>query len=495
MILRRLSTEGKVRASELSDDLGVSLDTVRRDLAELAAAGALRRVHGGALPPASPGPWSFKERLPDDVAAKAGDRRGGGRARAPRRRRRVSGGTTILELARRLPDDLEATVVTMSPDVAVALADHPGLTVDVVGGRLHPQARTVTGPGGRRGAPRRVRPDLCLLSACSLHPVAGLTLRHREEAAVVRAMVEGAARVVSLDDRDEARLGRPVRRRRPRPDRHARHRRGATRSWRSTATSVSRWCAHEPTPAAPAAPSPRSSCSTGCCSARGRRASRRSATGSALSDGELGLALAFLPIGAIVAMPLAGALAARVGSRRATRARVRARVHGDRRRRAGAVARRRSPSLALRRRASAWARCDVAMNVHGVTVERRYGRPILSGFHAAFSLGGLAGAALGALAAGAGLDVRVHLAPSRAACAAPSGSCGRGASCRRRPTRRPRRTRCSSARPGALWALGALAFACLLIEGGVGGLERRLHQGRARRRPRRSPRSASRRSR
>ena len=70
VILRRLNTEGKVRASELSDDLGVSLDTVRRDLAELAAAGALRRVHGGALPPASPGPMGFKERLPDDVAAK-----------------------------------------------------------------------------------------------------------------------------------------------------------------------------------------------------------------------------------------------------------------------------------------------------------------------------------------------------------------------------------------------------------------------------------------
>ena len=43
-----------------------------------------------------------------------------------------------------------------------------------------------------------MRPDVCVLTACSLHPVAGLTLRHREEAAVVRAMVEGAGRVVSL---------------------------------------------------------------------------------------------------------------------------------------------------------------------------------------------------------------------------------------------------------------------------------------------------------
>ena len=84
-----------------------------------------------------------------------------------------------------------------SPDIAVALADHPRLTVDVIGGRLHPQGRTVTGPEAV-DALRRVRPDACLLSACSLHPAAGLTLRHREEALVVRAMAENAARIVSL---------------------------------------------------------------------------------------------------------------------------------------------------------------------------------------------------------------------------------------------------------------------------------------------------------
>jgi DeoR/GlpR family transcriptional regulator of sugar metabolism len=196
-ILRRLEAEGKVRASALSDDLGVSLDTIRRDLAELAAAGLLRRVHGGALPPASPGPSSFKERLPDDAAAKAAVAAAAVPLIHPGDVVALSGGTTILEFARRLPDGLEATVVATSPDIAVALADHPRLTVDVVGGRLHPQARTVTGAEAVESL-RAVRPDVCVLSACSLHPVAGLTLRHREEAAVVRAMVDGAARVLSL---------------------------------------------------------------------------------------------------------------------------------------------------------------------------------------------------------------------------------------------------------------------------------------------------------
>ena len=52
---------------------------------------------------------------------------------------------------------------------------------------------------------------------------------------------------------------------------------------------------------------------------------------------------------------------------------------------------------------------DVSMNAHGVTVEREVGRPILSSLHAAFSFGGFAGAALGALAAAAGVDPELHL--------------------------------------------------------------------------------------
>ena len=53
---------------------------------------------------------------------------------------------------------------------------------------------------------------------------------------------------------------------------------------------------------------------------------------------------------------------------------------------------------------------DVSMNAHGVTVERRLGRPILSSLHAAFSFGGCAGAGLGALAAAAGIAPALHLA-------------------------------------------------------------------------------------
>jgi MFS family permease len=52
---------------------------------------------------------------------------------------------------------------------------------------------------------------------------------------------------------------------------------------------------------------------------------------------------------------------------------------------------------------------DVAMNVHGLTVERRLGRPILSSLHAFFSFGALAGAGAGAVIAAAGVGVVPHL--------------------------------------------------------------------------------------
>jgi MFS family permease len=181
-----------------------------------------------------------------------------------------------------------------------------------------------------------------------------------------------------------------------------------------------------------------------------------------LSHGELGIALAFLPLGAIVAMPLAGALAARVGSRRATRIALGLVCAAT-----AVVAL--APSLAaLALLALAlgvgMGALDVSMNLHGVTVERRYGRPILAGFHAAFSIGGLAGAGLGALAAGAGIEARAHLAVVAVA----SAAVGLVWSRRLLPGTADAAERSDpvfARPPRKLWALGALAFSCLLIEG------------------------------
>jgi MFS family permease len=181
-----------------------------------------------------------------------------------------------------------------------------------------------------------------------------------------------------------------------------------------------------------------------------------------LSDGELGLVLACASIGAILALPLAGGRAARVGSRRATRVSFGLCCLAS-----GVIAL--APTLPVLCvlaffLGTTMGSCDVTMNAHGVEVERRYGRAILASFHAFFSIGGLAGGALGALAAAAGVDVRVHLAIVAAAAAvigltwsrrflaADADAMGHAEPVFVRPPRR-------------LLALGALGFACLLIEG------------------------------
>jgi len=181
-----------------------------------------------------------------------------------------------------------------------------------------------------------------------------------------------------------------------------------------------------------------------------------------LSDGELGIVLACAAIGSILAMPIAGERAARIGSRRATRVAFALVCVA-----AGVIAL--APSLpALCALAlfygAAMGSLDVTMNAHGVAVERRYGRAILASFHAAFSIGGLAGGALGALSAAVGLDVRAQLALVSAASAAIGLTWSRrflGSDADAMGHTKPVFVR----PPRRLLALGALAFACLLIEG------------------------------
>ena len=180
-----------------------------------------------------------------------------------------------------------------------------------------------------------------------------------------------------------------------------------------------------------------------------------------LGEGELGAALLCLTLGAVLAMPVAGWIVAREGSRATARQTVvvfAALLPGL------ALA----PSLVLLALAlllfgAAAGALDIAMNAHGVEVERRYARPILSSFHAGWSFGGLVGAGVGALAAWAG----VGLLPHFTAVAVVIGVSGLLASAALlpagadRPESPPRLAR----PPRQLFALAALAFCGLFAEG------------------------------
>src|SRR5215218_6595128 len=97
-ILDALARDGKVVAARLVEELGVSEDTIRRDLRELAAQGLVHRVHGGALPPA-PQPGTFARRQETSTDAKAALAEAGARLLAAARVVLLDGSTTNLELA------------------------------------------------------------------------------------------------------------------------------------------------------------------------------------------------------------------------------------------------------------------------------------------------------------------------------------------------------------------------------------------------------------
>ncbi len=193
-IMQTLQREGKVYASELSKLLHVSEDTIRRDLRELAAAGELQRVHGGALPRL---PASFIERQQQAPGAKAAIAQAA--ARLIRRDQIIilDGGTTPLQVAQHLPPDLRATVITHSPPVALALAEHPTVEVILIGGKLYKHELVAVGAATVQ-AFRHIRADLCFLGIGSMHPEVGISTFDLDEASVKRAMIASAAEVVAL---------------------------------------------------------------------------------------------------------------------------------------------------------------------------------------------------------------------------------------------------------------------------------------------------------
>jgi DeoR/GlpR family transcriptional regulator of sugar metabolism len=191
LLLDRLATNGRVIAKDLAAELGLSEDSVRRDLRDLAAEGLCRRVYGGALPVArAEADYAGRQRVePDSKSAVA---RRAAALITPGTTAILDGGTTTLAVTRALPNDLRATIVTHSPTVAAALIEHPTVEVYLIGGRLFKHSAVTCGAAAA-GFAAGVNADLFLLGVTGVHPDAGLTTGDPDEAAMKRTLSERAA--------------------------------------------------------------------------------------------------------------------------------------------------------------------------------------------------------------------------------------------------------------------------------------------------------------
>lgn len=208
-ILDTLQRDGQVVAVELSDSFGVSEDTIRRDLRELASEGLLQRVHGGALP-ASPATAPFAKRLDVEADAKLRIARKAASLISPGQVVIVDGGTTSDLLVKQLPATLVATVVTHSPSVAVALAEHPSVEVILIGGRLFKHSIVTVGASAIE-AMSHINADIYFMGVTGVHPTAGLSTGDFEEAHVKRALAARAAETIVLASTSKLNAASPYR--------------------------------------------------------------------------------------------------------------------------------------------------------------------------------------------------------------------------------------------------------------------------------------------
>ncbi|MFI2617913.1 DeoR/GlpR family DNA-binding transcription regulator [Streptomyces sp. NPDC018584] len=199
-ILRLARDGGRVDVLSLAEEFKVTAETIRRDLKALDRAGLVRRVHGGAIPA---GRLDFEPDLAEreGTAADEKDRI----ARAALAELPAEGsvvldaGSTVARLAAALPLESTLTVVTHSLPTAARLADHPGIQLHLIGGRVRQRTRAAVDAWALR-AYGEIRADVLFLAANGFSTEAGLTTPDLAEAAVKRAAVAAARRVVLLAD-------------------------------------------------------------------------------------------------------------------------------------------------------------------------------------------------------------------------------------------------------------------------------------------------------
>jgi DeoR/GlpR family transcriptional regulator of sugar metabolism len=196
LILETLSSHGKVIAADLANSLGVSVDTIRRDLNQLVAEGLARRVHGGALP-AAPFPRPVAERSAQPSPVKPELAQKAATLIQPKNVVIFDGGSTNHELIRWIPRELQFTAVTPSLPVATALCDLPLVDVIVLGGKILGRELVTTGARAVKEI-SDFRADICYLGVCAVHRHVGVSTFSVEELELKQALIRSAGTVAAI---------------------------------------------------------------------------------------------------------------------------------------------------------------------------------------------------------------------------------------------------------------------------------------------------------
>jgi DeoR/GlpR family transcriptional regulator of sugar metabolism len=194
-ILHQVSLHNSVLSADLSTSINVSEDTIRRDLNELAESGKVIKVHGGALSKSFNSFYLRSDVYNVDskkiIAEKAASLIKDGMFVL------TGGGTTIIEMARLLPEHLKATFLTGSIPAAYEYSQHPNIEVIFIGDKIAKKSQIAVG-GEAITRIKHIKADLCFLGTNALDPEHGITDNDWDVVQVKKAMIESSAQTVVL---------------------------------------------------------------------------------------------------------------------------------------------------------------------------------------------------------------------------------------------------------------------------------------------------------
>lgn len=195
LILQEINLHNKVLSSDLCILLDVSLDTIRRDLAELEKNGKIIKVHGGALSKNFHHPFHqpaiYAKEKKKEIARKAVALIKDGMSIL------AGGGTIMLELAKMIPENLKGTFFTVSPLVALEVAQRSSIDVILLAGKLAPNAYVCTGSTVISQL-SEIQVDLCFLGTNGISIHGGVTDYDWEIVQVKKALIKSSKKLTLL---------------------------------------------------------------------------------------------------------------------------------------------------------------------------------------------------------------------------------------------------------------------------------------------------------
>lgn len=202
--------EGKVTVEGLAERLGVTVQTIRRDLADLADAGRLERVHGGAILPSGTSNLAYEQRRSLQRAAKDAIARACATAIPDECSVFLNIGTSTETVASELLSHRNLLVVTNNLNVANILLASPDCRIVLTGGELR------RADGGLLGkltaeAIAQYKVDIAVIGCSALDAQGDILDFDMQEVAASQAILAQARRVFLLADHSKLTRTAPAR--------------------------------------------------------------------------------------------------------------------------------------------------------------------------------------------------------------------------------------------------------------------------------------------